>query len=142
MSGPTETSWYVAIMRRWSMSFANKPVATQDSCICLRCMHFLSARFDINVSVEHVKGTLNSAADALSRNSLQAFFRVVPSAAQAPTPIPSALWELVVTLQPDWTSPGWRSRLWPLCGEGWPHQLQSPISQPKDHFKNSAANST
>ena len=33
----------------------------------LRCMHFLSAWFDINVSVEHVKGTLNSAADALSR---------------------------------------------------------------------------
>ena len=29
--------------------------------------------------------------------------------------------------QSDWTSRGWRSRLGPLCGEGWPHQLQSPI---------------
>ena len=26
------------------------------------------------------------------------------------------------------TSPGWRSRLWPLCSEGWPHQLQSLVS--------------
>ena len=107
----------------------------------LRCMHFLGAQFDINVSVERVRGTLNLAADALSRNSLQAFFWAVPLAAPTPTPIPSALWELVVTLQPDWTSPSWKSRLWPLCGEGWPHQLQSPINPPKDHFKNPATNS-
>ena len=89
----------------------------------LRCMHFFSAQFDINVSVEHVRGRLNTAADALSRNSLQAFFRAVPSATRTPTPIPAALWEMVVTVQPDWTSPGWRSRLWPLCGKGWPHRL-------------------
>ena len=48
----------------------------------LRCMHYFSAQFDINSSVEHVKGSLNTAADALSHNSWQAFFQAVPSATQ------------------------------------------------------------
>ena len=52
----------------------------------LRCLHFLCARWDIVILAKHVKGSLNTAADVLSRNSLQVLRSVAPSAHVNPTP--------------------------------------------------------
>ena len=37
----------------------------------LRCLHFFTAMFDINLKVVHLAGKLNIMADAISRNSIQ-----------------------------------------------------------------------
>jgi len=52
-------------------------------------------------------GVENSAADSLSRNNFPTFLPAVPEAADLPTPIPTALVDMVVREQPDWSSPHW-----------------------------------
>jgi len=46
----------------------------------LRCLHFIEAKWDMVLWVQHIPGKSNIAADALSRNSLQVFFQVLPNA--------------------------------------------------------------
>ncbi|MCG8623423.1 MAG: hypothetical protein MJE68_15700, partial [Proteobacteria bacterium] len=53
----------------------------------MRCLHFLSARRVFRLSVEHIKGSLNEAADAFSRDSLSSFQAMHPLADRKPTPI-------------------------------------------------------
>ena len=77
----------------------------------LRCLRFLCARWDIVILAKHVKGSLNTAADALSWNSLQVLRSVAPSAHVNPTPIPTPLWQLLVSERPDWLSPNWKHKL-------------------------------
>ena len=77
----------------------------------LRCLHFFSARYDIALSSQHIRGCDNGAADALSRNDLATFFSSQPQAHRHQTPVPPALWELVVVEQSDWLSPLWRLKL-------------------------------
>ena len=77
----------------------------------LRCLHFLAARYDISLAALHIRGVDNIAADALSRNDLSSFFSSHPQANPQPSRVPQPLWELVVSVQPDWLSPAWRLRL-------------------------------
>ena len=90
----------------------------------LRCLHFLCARWDIVILAKHVKGSLNTAADALSWNSLQVLRSVAPSAHVNPTPIPTPLWQLLVSERPDWLSPNWKHKLTDF------YYMESP-SQPR-----------
>ncbi len=60
----------------------------------LRCLHFFCAHYDIVLQAQQIEGKSNQAADALSRNSLQAFYRVNPGADRRATHIPPAQWEL------------------------------------------------
>ena len=69
------------------------------------CFYFYSAFFQFQYSVEHISGTHNTAADALSRNNLTLFSSLVPQAVK--TDIPPAVVELLVTQRPDWGSPRW-----------------------------------
>ncbi len=84
--------------------------SSQDSDIMhlLRCALFIAA---CQLRVEHIPGVLNTAADALSRNSLQVFRQCVPSASKQPTPIPTAAMQMLVQEQLDWLSPSWRNML-------------------------------
>ena len=66
----------------------------------LRCLHFFIAIFDINLRVAHLAGKLNTTADAISRNSMQ-ILQGTCNIQQHPDPIPSSLWQLLVTMQPD-----------------------------------------
>ena len=75
----------------------------------MRCLHFLSARYDFRLSAEHIKGSLNEAADALSRNFLSTFQTLQPSASKEPTIIPPLLLDILIGSKPDWLSTTWTS---------------------------------
>ena len=68
---------------------------------------FLSARYDFRGSAEHIKGSLNEAADALSRNRLSTFQVLCPAASKEPTLIPQSLVDVLIGSKPDWLSPIW-----------------------------------
>ena len=57
---------------------------------------------------------LNIVADAISWDNLPNLFSKVPDVSPHPVPLPQALVELLVTEQPDWTSPSW-GRLFRSC---------------------------
>ena len=69
----------------------------------MRCLHFLSARFHFRFTAEHI----NTAADALSRDSLSLFQELLPTANNDPTQIPSILRDLLMIHKPDWMSTNW-----------------------------------
>ena len=73
----------------------------------MRCLHFIAARFNFRVSAEHIPGSLNTAADALSRNSLHIFQELVPTANQSPTSIPDILTDILMHTKPNWLSTDW-----------------------------------
>ena len=54
----------------------------------MRCLSFFLARWDVSLTCSHIPGVLNGATDALSRNPLSLFQRLVPSAKASPTTIP------------------------------------------------------
>ena len=56
-----------------------------------RCLFFLAASFQFTSSASHIPGHLNCAADALSRNHLIKFCRLIPSAAPITSPIPTGV---------------------------------------------------
>jgi len=71
----------------------------------LRCFIFYAALFHFTFTAEHVPGTHNTAADAISRDNISLFSSLVPQIQQ--TPIPSAILELLVYQLPDWGSASW-----------------------------------
>ena len=77
----------------------------------LRCAHFICAHFDIDLEIVHIRGKDNVIADAISRNLLQVLHKEAPDLDLLPTPIHPALWDLLVTSQPDWLCPRW-NQLW------------------------------
>ena len=56
----------------------------------LRSLHFIAAYYNINLRALHIQGNMNVTADAISRNFMQVFFEVNPTADRHPTPIPKA----------------------------------------------------
>ena len=77
----------------------------------LRCLWFLTAIFDIQITVSHIPGVLNTSADLLSRNQLKQFRTLHPQASTMPTSIPSALTMLISPTKPDWTSSSFQHNL-------------------------------
>ena len=55
----------------------------------------------------HIPGVDNSAADALSRDSLSSFQRLVPDTVADPTLIHEGLLQCLVCDTPDWTKVDW-----------------------------------
>ena len=107
----------------WSQSLAHKQIQFQcdnqslvmainkgsakDTMVMhlLRCLWFLIATFDIQITATHLPGVCNSAADMLSRNQRVEFLTAYPQASRTPTPIPSPLTCLLSPQMLDWTSP-------------------------------------
>ena len=54
----------------------------------LCCLHFIKAKWDMVLWVQHIRGKSNIAADALPCNSVQVFFQVLPNADQQQTVLP------------------------------------------------------
>ena len=73
----------------------------------LRCLFFFSAFYKFHFSAEHIPGSSNTAADALSRDNIHVFSLLVPQVLQAT--VPSSIQELLLLEAPDWTSPRWTS---------------------------------
>ncbi len=77
----------------------------------MRCLAFITARFNFVVSASHIRGVDNTLADALSRDNAILFHSLYPQALPQATPIPPALVELLLLTKPDWASQHW-TRLW------------------------------
>ena len=80
--------------------------ASKDNIVMhlLRCLWFFTAHYDIHITVTHLPGVQNTAANLLSRNKLQKFFILHPTASCLPTPIPLCLARIISPRQLDWTS--------------------------------------
>ena len=72
----------------------------------LKYLRIFIAYFDIELSVEHIPGTVNCTADQLSRNQMQSFFLLHPQVSPLPVPLPPHLLQLVAVQDLDWTSTG------------------------------------
>jgi hypothetical protein len=72
----------------------------------LLCLVFFAAYFSFHLSAEHIAGTLNQAADALSRNDIDSFLSIFPQARHQ-TVIPDQLHQLVVIRSVAWGSVIW-----------------------------------
>ena len=70
----------------------------------LLCLFFITTFFKVSVKAAHIAGCKNAGADALSRNNMHLFFSQIPTANKTPSSILSALIELLVLQQLDWTS--------------------------------------
>ena len=77
----------------------------------LRCLAFITAKFQFLITASHIPGIENTAADALSRDKPDLFRSIYPQADHAPSPISAALLDLLVLSKPDWTSWSW-TELW------------------------------
>ena len=73
----------------------------------MRCLTFVAAKCNFIFSSVHIRGTDNVRADALSRNNAPLFLSLSPQAQTSPIVIPSAITDLLVNTQPDWTSTDW-----------------------------------
>ena len=70
----------------------------------LRALWFFVAHYDIAISIEHIVGSQNCAADQVSRGNMQSFFLSNPQANLLPTPLPAELQRIIAVTGPDWTS--------------------------------------
>ena len=76
----------------------------------LRCLFFIQALFEFEVKAVHVPGTSNGWADATSRNHAHLFLSQVQGAIGLQSLVPLRLVEIVLDLQPGWTSFIWTRR--------------------------------
>ena len=73
----------------------------------MKCLSFFLARWGISLVCRHLPGFQNGAADALSRNALPSFQRLVPHASSVPSAIPDNLLQCLALGMPDWTKVDW-----------------------------------
>ena len=71
----------------------------------LRCLVFYAAIYQFDFRAEHLPGSHNMAADALSRNNLTLFSSLVPQMQQVAIPQPAR--DLLVETTPNWGSHEW-----------------------------------
>ena len=71
----------------------------------LRCLVFYAAYFRFDFVSDHIPGTRNTAADAISRNNLPLFHSLVPQISQQV--IPQSVLDLLVIRRPGWGSRDW-----------------------------------
>ena len=93
----------------------------------LRCLHFITAKFNNILSAVHLPGVDNELADALSRNNLAYFLSHNPQASPLPSLIPTPLVDLLTM---DWTSPSWNSTFSSIFKQDYQRALSVPTSQP------------
>ena len=70
----------------------------------LRSLHYFLAKWDTALTSQHIPGTTNHAADAISHNNMQAFHSMMQDA-PPPTVVPLMLWDLLVMERPDCHGP-------------------------------------
>ena len=76
---------------------------------------FAQAQFDFRIRAVHIPGSLNGAADNLSRGQEGAFLARHTSAVAFPTQVPAELVQVLRSAAADWTSPAWRQRFSSFC---------------------------
>ena len=82
----------------------------------LRCLFFIEACYDLEITCSHIPGLDNGLADDLSRNRISAFLSKVPEASQQPACIPAPLLDLLLDMDLDWLSPRWTEQFSSIVG--------------------------
>ena len=86
----------------------NTGTSKDSTVMCLmRCLYFITAKFDMTLSAVHLAGSANGLADALSHNQLKIFFANYPQASPQASHIPAPLLNLLIYSPSDWVSPSW-----------------------------------
>ena len=67
----------------------------------MRCLAFISAKYEFSLFATHISGVSNVLADALSRNNAQYFLSNYPQAHTTACTIPQELYELLIVTKPD-----------------------------------------
>ena len=94
------------------VAIINKGNSWEVECIHLmRCLAFFRAKFHFTLYTQHISGSLNDLADALSRDRLQYFMANHPQALSRSTALPPELLNLTIIRKPDWMSQTW-IKLW------------------------------
>ena len=70
----------------------------------IRCLAIITAKWEFYLFASHIKGQLNTAADALSRNNVPLFKSLHSQAHPVSTDTPAALLDLLIIRKPDWLS--------------------------------------
>ena len=89
----------MAVVNIWASQTSKHPIIMH----LLRCIHFVLAVHEVELSIQHVPEAQNTIADAISPNlahTLQATTPLSP----APISVPPSLWQMPVTVRPDWSS--------------------------------------
>ena len=113
----------MAVVRALNSMSARDPTLNR----LLTLLFFLESPFQFEHIAVHIAGVLNSAADVLSRNKLNAFFSIYPQAPRATEPYPPALLELLFNPEPNWTSQSWKSSLRNCLRADWLVEQRRPI---------------
>ena len=105
----------------------------------LRGLALLAMEFSFQFKASHIAGSLNVAADAISRNDLPSFFVQVPQASNLPDLIPRPLLDIFLHQQPDWLSTSWKESFANFCRLELPNpqrDLMPPVSEGICNFAN------
>ncbi len=108
----------------------------------MRCLHFISAKFNLLLSASHLAGINNTLADALSRNNLPLFFHCCPQADPHPSQLPQPLLELLIHSHLDWISPSWTSTFNSIFSQQSPRVPCAPTHQASSDTSVSALNTS
>ena len=109
----------------------NKGSARDPSLVrLLRILAWFSAMLNLSMRAQHLPGTQNISADALSRGNLPLFFAHNPQASPIPAIIPRELGELALNRSLLWTSPSWTGLFSTTLTAALRLPLARPISQP------------
>ena len=71
----------------------------------LRCLFFYASYYSFHYSATHIPGSLNTAADAISRNNITLLSSLLPQVHH--TSVPQAVVEFLIVNIPDWGSATW-----------------------------------
>ena len=90
-----------AIIKAWSLPSTK----AYQKMYLLRCLWFITASFDIDITATHLPGIHNNAVDILSRDQGKEFLAAHSQVSRLPTNLPPPLLSLLAPERLDWTSP-------------------------------------
>ena len=104
----------------------------------LTCISFYATYYHFTLQAQHVPGTHNQIADALSRNNMLPFSFLHPQTVPVPEPIPQEAIQIAMMTNTDWTRQTWRALFKATLPkdslnslfESTPHHRTEPISAP------------
>ena len=93
----------------------------------LRCLFFFTAHFKVAISAQHIPGSANAIADAISRNKPIPFHP--QGLSPVPFPLPAELKGLLLNKRLIWSSPNWRRMFSDCLAKVLPQPLPTPTLQ-------------
>ena len=123
--------WENKVVRCRCDNAAVVAVVNSGTSKCDKVMHllrsaFFTARHNITLMAEHIRGVDNHLADALSHDDHHTFLSQLPEAKRMPVTIPQELIQALVLQHPDWASINWTTLLRACSPKAWQNQPRGP----------------